>query len=177
MYFLPIAVVAALAVALLWGLDRDPSALPSALIDQPAPQFALPSVDGVDRPGLNTGDLKGQVALVNFFASWCGPCLAEHSLVTRLAEVGLPVFGIIYKNEPKEAHAWLSKYGNPYTRIGSDLDGRAGIEFGVTGMPESFIVDRAGVICYKQVGVITPAALEKTIVPLIARLQQETSGR
>lgn len=177
LYFLPVAVFSGLAVSFLWGLDRGASVLPSALIDQQVPQFVLPPVEGVDKPGLSTADLKGQVALVNFFASWCVPCLAEHPLITRLADEGLPVYGINYKNEPAEASAWLAKYGNPYKRIGSDIDGRAGIEFGVTGMPESFVIDRAGVIRYKQVGAITPAALKNTIVPLIARLQRETDER
>ena len=172
LYFFPVAVFSGLAVSFLWGLDRGASVLPSALIDQPAPQFNLPPVEGVDRPGLSTADLKGQVALVNFFASWCVPCLAEHPLITRLAENGLPVYGINYKNRPEEASAWLAKYGNPYARIGSDIDGRAGIEFGVTGMPESFVVDHAGVIRYKQVGAITPAELETTILPLIAHLER-----
>ena len=177
LFFLPVAVFAGLAVSFWWGLGRNASVQPSALIDQQVPQFVLPPVEGVDKPGLSTADLKGQVALVNFFASWCVPCLAEHPLITRLADEGLPVYGINYKNEPAEASAWLAKYGNPYKRIGSDIDGRAGIEFGVTGMPESFVIDRAGVIRYKQVGAITPAALKNTIVPLIARLQRETDER
>ena len=103
------------------------------------------------------------------------PCLAEHPLITRLAKDGLPVYGINYKNKPKEAAAWLSKYGNSYSRIGSDLDGRIGIEFGVTGMPESFVIDRSGVIRYKRVGAITPDALERKILPLISRLEQEAN--
>jgi len=172
LFFLPVAVFAGLAVSFWWGLGRNASVQPSALIDQQVPQFVLPPVEGVDKPGLSTADLKGQVALVNFFASWCVPCLAEHPLITRLADEGLPVYGINYKNEPAEASAWLAKYGNPYTLIGSDFDGRIGVEFGVTGMPESFIIDRNGVIRYKQVGVITSATLEKTILPLIARLER-----
>lgn len=175
LYFLPIAIVAALFVIFYWGLGRNASLQPSALIDQPVPQFILPPVDSVDQPGLRTFDVKGEVALVNFFASWCVPCLAEHPLITRLAKDGLPVYGINYKNKPKEAAAWLSKYGNSYSRIGSDLDGRIGIEFGVTGMPESFVIDRSGVIRYKRVGAITPDALERKILPLISRLEQEAN--
>ncbi len=172
LYFLPVAVFAGVAVSFLWGVDRGASVLPSALIDQPAPQFVLPPVEDVDRPGFSTADLKGQVVLVNFFASWCVPCLAEHPLITRLADQGLPVYGINYKNEPAEASAWLAKYGNPYTLIGSDFDGRIGVEFGVTGMPESFVIDRNGVIRYKQVGAIASDDLKRTILPIIARLER-----
>jgi len=177
LFLFPIAIAAALFITFWWGLGRNASLQPSALIDQPIPQFTLPPVGGVDRPGLRTSDLKGEVALVNFFASWCVPCLAEHPLITRLAKDGLPVYGINYKNKPEEAAAWLSRYGNPYARIGSDIDGRAGIEFGVTGMPESFIVDRAGVIRYKQVGPITSAKLKNVILPLIVQLQLDVGRR
>ncbi len=173
--FLPALIAVGVGGFFLWALvsGRDASILPSVLINEPAPQFALAPVEDVDRPGVSREDLLGQVTLVNFFASWCIPCLAEHPLITRMAEDGLPVFGINYKNEPTEARNWLRKYGNPYTRIGSDYDGRTGIEFGVVALPESFVIDQNGVIRYKQVGVITPDDLENIILPLIAVLQKE----
>lgn len=172
---LPVLIFFVLAGAFLTSLlsGRDIALLPSALIDQPAPDFALAPVEGVDLPGLSRDDLDGQVSLVNFFASWCIPCLAEHPLITRMAEDGVTVFGINYKNEPDQARDWLRKYGNPYARIGSDIDGRAGVEFGVTGMPESYVIDRDGMIRYKQVGVITPDALNNTILPLIEKLRKD----
>ncbi|HYE01441.1 MAG TPA: DsbE family thiol:disulfide interchange protein [Alphaproteobacteria bacterium] len=172
---LPLAVFAVVAGYFLVNLTsgRDPRELPSALIDQPAPQFALPPLEAVGKPGLGTADLKGQVHLVNFFASWCVPCRAEHPVLVRLAEQGtVPVVGIAYKDKPEASAAWLGQLGNPYGRIGVDLNGRAAIDWGVTGVPETFIVDREGRIRYRHWGPIDPVAMEQKILPLVKELQR-----
>lgn len=172
-FLLPLLVFAVIAVwvavPLLTG--GDPSDLPSALIDRPAPDFDLPPLPG-DRPGLARADLTGQVALVNVFASWCVPCLAEHPILTRLAEEeGVPLFGINYKDAPADAVAWLSDHGNPYRRIGVDFEGRAGIDWGVYGVPETFVIDADGRIRFRHAGPITPTLANETLLPLIRRLE------
>ena len=141
--FLPLAGIAAIAGFALWALTsgRDPNAIPSALVDGPVPQFDLPAVEGTASPGLSTADLQGDLALLNVFASWCVPCRAEHATLTQMAEAeGLPLYGLNYKDAPSDAAAWLDELGNPYDAIGSDESGRAGIEWGITGVPETFIV-------------------------------------
>ncbi|MBI1777974.1 MAG: DsbE family thiol:disulfide interchange protein [Proteobacteria bacterium] len=155
----------------LLGLGRDPATVPSALIDKPVPSFALgPLVDG--KPGFASGDLKGQVRLVNVFASWCAPCRSEHPLLMRLTREGVVVFGIDYKDDADAARQWLASLGDPFQRIGVDRSGQAAIDWGVYGVPETFVVDRDGIIRYKQVGPITPEALTATILPLLRRLSQ-----
>jgi cytochrome c biogenesis protein CcmG/thiol:disulfide interchange protein DsbE len=169
---LPVLVLAALAGIFALGLRQDPSIVPSALLDQPVPVFTLPPLHD-DGAGLASADLEGQVALVNIFASWCLPCRAEHPLLTRLAEEGeIPVLGINYKDPEEQARQWLVDLGDPYERIGVDRDGRAGIEWGVYGVPETFLVDSEGVIRFKHVGPLTAEALKKTIVPLARSLRK-----
>lgn len=172
---LPIALFAVLFAAFLWGLapDRNPREVPSALIDKSVPDFELPSVDGLDTPGLKTGDLTGDVILVNFFASWCIPCRVEHPLLMTLAEEGeVQLVGINYRDKPEDAVAWLDELGNPYARIGADLKARTGIDWGVSGVPETFVIDPSGRIRYQHIGPIQPDALEGTIRPMIRKLQQ-----
>lgn len=171
-YTLPAAIFLALAIGLALGLTRDPGKIPSALIDKPVPEFSLPPVEGREQ-GLTSDDLRnGEVSLVNVFASWCGPCRIEHPLLMRLAEEGVvPIYGINYKDRPEDARRWLDQMGDPYTRTGADLDGRVGIEWGVYGVPETFVVDRTGRIRYKHIGILTPEGLEETILPLIERLR------
>jgi cytochrome c biogenesis protein CcmG/thiol:disulfide interchange protein DsbE len=172
-FLLPAVVFAALAGGFYLGLGRDSNALPSPLIDQPAPEFALPPVAGGARPGFSTTDLKGHVSLVNAFASWCAPCREEHPVLNALAETRqVPIYGIDYKDRPETALAWIKALGDPYTRIGAD-DGRVGIDWGVYGVPETFIVDRTGRIRYKHVGPLTEADLKQTILPLVARLEND----
>ena len=173
LYILPLLVFAGMAIYFAVGLQRDPKILPSALIDKPVPKFELPPLmEGV--PGLATGDFGGEVAIVNVFASWCVPCRAEHPLITRIAEEGIaPVYGLNWKNEKADAIAWLEELGNPYTRIGWDLSGRAGIEWGVYGIPETYIVDRNGRIRYKHVGPFFADTLNDVIIPKIRELQAE----
>src|SRR5690554_1104789 len=175
LFLFPLLIFAVGAYFFYLGLDpaRDPSTIPSVLIDQPAPAFELPAITGGDQPGFSTGDLgNGEVTLVNVFASWCLPCRAEHPLFMDLAaEERVRILGINYKDEPEEALAWLKELGNPYERIGADEEGRVGIEWGISGVPETFVVDREGTIRYRHVGPIHPVELEELILPILERLQ------
>ena len=172
MYILPLRLFLGVGIALLLGFNRDPREIPSALIDKPVPEFALPPLPG-HKQGLSTADLKGEVRLVNVFASWCVPCRAEHPIVTRLAESEkIPVHAINHKDKPEDAKAWLARYGDPYASIGVDSDGRASIEWGVYGVPESFLIDRQGRIRYKHVGPLSPEVMERDILPLVKELRK-----
>jgi cytochrome c biogenesis protein CcmG/thiol:disulfide interchange protein DsbE len=166
---LPLALFAVLLGYFALGLKRDPHILPSALIDRPAPDFSLPPLVEA-KPGVGRADLTGGPVLVNFFASWCVPCRAEHPLLTRLAASGVAIHGIDYKDKPDDAKRWLAELGDPYRRLGVDRDGRVAIDFGVYGVPETYVIDRAGNIRYRQVGPITPADLDQKIKPLLAEL-------
>lgn len=167
----PVLAFLGLAVFLGISLNRDPSLLPSTLIGKPVPVFSLPPVKGRTL-GLSTADLKGQVSLVNVFASWCVACRAEHPLLIRMREQGfVPIHGLNYKDKPAEAAAWLDAMGDPYTRTGADLDGRVAIDWGVYGVPETYVIDREGRIAFKQIGPITAEVLERTILPIVARLR------
>ncbi len=160
-------------VALLGtGLTMDPRVVPSPLIGKPVPQFSLPPVKGRVL-GLASADLKGEVSLVNVFASWCVACRAEHPLLMEIRKSGIvPIHGLNYKDRPDDAEAWLNKLGDPYTRTGADVSGRVGIDWGVYGVPETFVIDRDGRIAYKQIGPLTPEALRDTIIPLIDKLRR-----
>lgn len=172
-YILPVALFAVIAVALFVGLSLDPKTIPSALIGKPVPEFDLPPVQG-RKLGLASRDLRaGEVALVNVFASWCGPCRAEHPLLMELSRKGeVPIHGLNYKDRPADAASWLDRLGDPYTRTGADLNGRVSIDWGVYGVPETFVIDKAGVIRHKHIGPVTSEALQQTILPLVRRLQQ-----
>jgi cytochrome c biogenesis protein CcmG/thiol:disulfide interchange protein DsbE len=171
-YLLPAAAFAALMGYFFVSLSRDPSALPSAMIDQEAPAFTLASV-GDAKPGLATDQFAGQVVLINFFASWCVPCRAEHPLLMNIPrELGVPLYGIDYKDKPEDAVRFLSDLGDPYSRIGADRDGRVGIDFGVYGVPETYVIDKAGRIRLRHVGPLTPADVAKEIAPLVKALQK-----
>lgn len=176
--FLPLVVVAILGGFFLWGLnpDRDPNAIPSARIAKPAPAFELPPVDGVGVPGLKTADLtaSGEPVVLNVFASWCVPCRAEHGVLTRLArDEGFELMGINYKDKVEAARDWLEELGNPYTRIGADLSGRAGIEWGISGVPETFVIDGDGIVVWRYVG---PIATEQSQDELRAALAKAREG-
>jgi cytochrome c biogenesis protein CcmG, thiol:disulfide interchange protein DsbE len=160
---LPLIMFAGLAVLFLFGLhDGDPSRIPSALIGHPAPQTALPPLEGLLNngepvPGLDPATFKGKVSLVNVWASWCVPCHDEAPLLTALGQdKRLQVIGINYKDQPENARRFLGRYGNPFSSVGVDGNGRAAIEWGVYGVPETFIVGREGKIVFKLVGPITP---------------------
>jgi cytochrome c biogenesis protein CcmG, thiol:disulfide interchange protein DsbE len=172
LFLLPALVVVVIGLGLGFGLTRDASEIPSVLIDKPVPSFDLAALEGVDTPGLASSDLGGEVALVNVFASWCPPCRVEHPVLTRLAEArGIPLYGINYKDVPADAAAWLAELGNPYRRIGVDPEGRTGIELGLSGVPETFVVDAEGRIRYRHAGPIAPADVDDTLMPLIEELR------
>ncbi len=148
---------------------KDISVVPSALIDKPVPPFTLPPIEGRN-DGFASTDLAGKVALVNVFASWCVPCRAEHPILMRLSREGVPVYGINHKDKAEDARRFLAELGNPYRRIGADIDGRVSIDWGVYGYPETFVIDRAGRIRYKHIGPIMPRDLEELIRPILERL-------
>jgi cytochrome c biogenesis protein CcmG/thiol:disulfide interchange protein DsbE len=172
-YIAPLAAFAAVALWFWVGLGRDPAILPSALIDREVPSFALSPIPGVGVPGLASADVRGKVAFINVFASWCVPCRAEHPILMRLKREGrVAIYGVNYKDKAADASKWLGELGNPYNAIGHDEAGRVGIDFGVTGVPETFVIDRAGRIRYKHVGPITPQILDETLLPLVASLER-----
>lgn len=158
----------------LWGLDpeRNPNAVPSARISAPVPEFVLPAVTGIETPGLSAENLRatGEPVLVNVFASWCVPCRAEHAVLTRFVEQdGVRLMGINYQDQPKDAANWLANLGNPYERIGSDLEGRVGIDWAISGLPETFVVDGDGVVVFRYVGpIIAPDAQAEVRAALAA---------
>jgi cytochrome c biogenesis protein CcmG/thiol:disulfide interchange protein DsbE len=169
---LPVGVFAALAVVLGWGLSRNAQIIPSALIGKEVPEFSLPSVQGRTL-GLSSADLKGEVSLVNVFASWCTACREEHPVFMELKRTGaVPIHGINYKDRPQDAEKWLNAMGDPYTRTGADLNGRVSIDWGVYGVPETFVVDRQGRIAFKHVGAVTPDIYRERLAPLIVELRQ-----
>jgi cytochrome c biogenesis protein CcmG/thiol:disulfide interchange protein DsbE len=171
-FLLPILVFLGLAVVLGVGLFLDPREVPSPLIGKPVPEFSLPPVRGRTL-GLSSADLKGEVSLVNVFASWCVACREEHPLLMQLKQQGLvPIHGLNYKDAPKDAAEWLDALGDPYTRTGADINGRVGIDWGVYGVPETFVIDRNGRIAYKHIGPMTPRDWDEEIAPLIERLRR-----
>jgi cytochrome c biogenesis protein CcmG/thiol:disulfide interchange protein DsbE len=171
----PVAIFA--IVSAVFGLaltSGDPSKLPSALLGKPAPQLDLPALEGLvngGKPvaGVTGGDLKkGEVTVVNFWASWCVPCVEEHPLLIELKQrTGVTLYGINYKDQTAAARRFLGNFGNPFSGVGVDATGRAGIEWGVYGMPETFVVDGQGRIAYKHVGPLTKATLEGKMIPAI----------
>ncbi len=176
-FLLPLVGFGALAAVFLLRLESggDPEAIPSALIGKPAPQFDLAGLEGMNGkdgplPGLKTADLAGQASVVNVFASWCGPCREEHPQLAALAGDGrIRLVGINYKDVPENARRFLGEMGNPFAAIGADTRGRAAIDWGVYGVPETFIIGRDGTIRYKYVGPISEEALVKTLRPEIEK--------
>ena len=170
---LPATLFAALAAAFYWGLMNSDDRLPSALIGRAVPEFDLPPIEGRD-DGLSSADLQGEVSIVNVWASWCVPCRVEMPLLVELAAQGtVPIHGINYKDAPDAALAFLDETGDPYTRIGADRSGRASIDWGVYGLPETFVIDAQGRIAYKHVGPFDRRSLEQDILPVVRRLQSE----
>jgi len=175
--FAPFAVAAAGGVAfygMLQGMktgEYNPRGVPSALIGRTPPDFALPALDGVDVPAITSDALRGLPGpvLVNFWASWCVPCIIEHPQLMRLQREGIPVFGIAYKDKPEDSVRFLRQHGNPFRRLSKDEPGRVAIDWGVYGVPETYLLDREGVIRWRWAGPITPEVLEQDIRPLIRR--------
>ena len=169
-FLLPAALFAVLLAAFALGLGHDPHLLPSALLDRPAPEFALSGLyDGAD--GLARKDLEGKVTLINFFASWCLPCREEQpALMALAARRGVILDGIAYKDKPEESRRFLDRFGNPYAHIGVDSSGTTGIDFGVYGVPETYVVDAAGRIRYRHVGPLTTEDIQDKILPVLVRM-------
>ncbi len=169
--FIPLVVFLALAGLLLARLFAgDASRLPSALIGVPAPAFALEPVKGLDRPGLATADLKtGSVTLVNVFASWCVPCREEAPALMLLSQTGVRIVGIAYKDQPENTRRFLGQDGDPYLAVGADESGRTGIDFGVYGVPETYVVKGDGTIAAKIVGPLTEDNIKSELMPAIAK--------
>lgn len=171
-YLVPLAIFLVIAVFLGVGLTRDPRKLPSTMIDKPAPQFSLRQVQALDR-NFSPADMKGQVWMLNVWASWCTACRIEHPLLVEIHNAKVvPVVGLDYKDKPEDALKFLAQQGDPYVLSALDLEGRVGIDYGVYGVPETFIIDKNGRIRHKHVGPITPEALQKTILPMIAELKK-----
>jgi len=172
-FLLPLIVFAALVALLLFGLGQDPRKVPSPLIGQPVPRFSVPELSDPQRT-FSDADLRGQVTLFNVWASWCPSCRAEHEMLLELAQrADLRIVGLNWKDERDPALRVLRATGNPYALIGFDPDNRVGIDWGVYGAPETFIIDRAGIIRHKHIGPIDRAAWERVLEPLIARLGRE----
>jgi len=168
---IPLIVFVALAILLGWGMRRDPRVIPSPLIDKPAPEFALPVLH---QPGtqMKLADMHGKVWLLNVWASWCVSCRDEHSVLLEFSKRQLlPIIGLDYKDKRDDALAWLNQFGNPYSQSIMDAEGRVGIDFGVYGVPETFLIDQQGRIRYKFIGPLNPDSLEHELLPHIKELQ------
>lgn len=172
-FLVPVAAFAALALWFAAGLGRDPGYIPSMLIDRPAPAFALPPIPGRDR-GFSSEDFKGKVSMVNVFGSWCATCEIEHPVLMEIAAEGVaPIYGLDWKDKPGAGAEWLAQRGDPYTAIGDDADGRVAIDFGVTGAPETFIIDAEGRVRHKHVGEITREDWRRVLKPMIEDLKAD----
>ncbi|MEM9630134.1 MAG: DsbE family thiol:disulfide interchange protein [Pseudomonadota bacterium] len=175
---LPLVVFAGLAALFLFQLTLggDPKKIPSALINKPAPEFALGPVEGLSRdgeeiPGFSREDFLGKISVVNVFASWCVPCRQEHPLMEELGKLDdIQLIGINYKDKPENARRFLGSLGNPYDLIGADDAGRAAIEWGVYGVPETFVVDEKGMIRYKFIGPLSPITFKDTFLPELKKV-------
>jgi len=171
-YLIPLAIFIMLVVFLAIGLGHDPREVPSPLINKPAPAFQLPQLKEPTKT-FSAEQMRGQVWLLNVWASWCITCRDEHPLLFEYARSGaVPIYGLNYRDKREDALAWLSELGDPYILSVSDTDARVGINYGVYGAPESYLIDRNGVIRFKQIGPITPDVWEKTIVPLARQLNK-----
>ncbi len=172
-FMAPLVVFAGLIALFIAGLGLDPSVVPSALLGKPVPEFNLPPIKG-GVLGLRSSDLKGKVSLVNVFASWCPACRIEHPIFMKLKARGIvPIHGINYKDKPDDVAKWLKRVGDPYTRTGADINGRVSIDWGVYGVPETFVITKKGRIAYKLIGPVTEKILNEKILPLVRKLQQE----
>jgi cytochrome c biogenesis protein CcmG/thiol:disulfide interchange protein DsbE len=166
---LPLLVLAALAVVFVIGLQGDPRKLPSVFIDKPAPAFSLLDLTE-GKPAVTPDSMRGKVWLLNVFASWCQACVAEHPHLLELARQNrVELVGLAYKDEPADTRAWLAARGNPYGRIAVDRDGLVGIDYGVYGVPETFVIDGNGVIRYKAVGPVDEGFFREHVEPLLAK--------
>ena len=172
-FLLPLGIFLVVVGFLAVGLTLNPRELPSPLVGKPAPDFLLPQLHDQGKM-ISSNDLKGKVWLLNFWASWCGGCKEEHPVLIHLAQSGaVPIYGMDYKDQRSEALAWLKEWGNPYPVVAVDESGRVGINYGVYGVPETYVIDKAGVIRYKQIGPLREDILEAKILPLVRELQNQ----
>ncbi len=170
--WIPLIVFAVLVVFLAIGLTRNPREVPSPLINKPAPSFKLAQLHAPEKV-FDSQTMLGQVWLLNTWASWCVACREEHPVLMEYAKTkSIPLVGLDYKDKPEEGIKWLKRHGDPYDLSVRDIDGRVGIDFGVYGVPETFLIDKKGLIRYKHIGPVTPQALQQTIIPLIKELQK-----
>lgn len=171
-FLVPLFIFLLLAGFLGYGLKLNPRELPSALIDKPAPEFRLAQLSAPD-VAIANADMRGQVWLLNVWASWCVACRQEHPVLNEFARRKvIPLIGLNYKDGMDDAKAWLREHGDPYDTSLVDADGRVGIDFGVYGVPETFLIDQAGVIRYKHIGPVTPEAVRDVLLPKIAELKR-----
>ncbi|MDP3822041.1 MAG: DsbE family thiol:disulfide interchange protein [Burkholderiales bacterium] len=179
-FLIPLALFMVLAVFLALGLNRNPSEVPSPLVGKPAPMFTLPRLDadpqapaGTANASFSPKDMVGKVWLLNVWASWCVSCRQEHPVLVDFAKLNIaPLIGLDYKDQRADAKGWLAKFGDPYTLSVVDADGRVGIDYGVYGVPETYVIDKAGLIRFKQIGPVTNEILQTKILPLVKELQR-----
>ncbi len=170
-YLLPLGVFIVIAGFLFYGLNLNPREVPSPLVGKPAPAFQLAQLQAPDKT-FTPADMAGKVWLMNVWASWCVSCRAEHPVLVELAKRNVvPVVGLNYKDQPEDAKKWLQQLGDPYVLSVSDIEGRTGIDFGVYGVPETFVIDGKGIIRYKHIGPVTEDSLKEKILPLVDRLR------
>jgi cytochrome c biogenesis protein CcmG/thiol:disulfide interchange protein DsbE len=172
-YLIPLAIFIVLGVFLAIGLKLNPTEIPSPFIGKPAPAFSAATLDNPQQQ-LTPADLQGKVWLFNVWASWCTSCRAEHPVLNEMAkQQAAPIIGLNYKDAREDALNWLGRLGNPYEVSIVDPEGRIGIDYGVYGVPETFVIDKKGVIRHKHTGPVTPETVQQTLLPLIAKLQAE----
>jgi len=172
-FLLPLTIFGIMVGFLAVGLTLNPREIPSPLVGKAAPVFSLPQLHEQDKV-FSPDDMKGQVWLLNFWASWCSGCRTEHPVLMDLAQSGaVPIYGVDYKDQRGEALAWLDQWGNPYPIVAVDAAGRIGIDYGVYGVPETYVIDKQGLIRYKQIGPLDDETVEKKILPLVKELQSQ----
>ena len=170
-FILPFVVFMIMAAFMYVGLSLNPREVPSPLVGKAAPAFTLPQLHEPSKQ-FSPQDMKGKVWLFNVWASWCTACEGEHPLFMELSRQNIvPIYGMDYKDKREDGEAWLRRHGNPYALVVSDIEGRVGIDYGVYGVPETYLIDKQGVIRHKQIGAVTPEILDKTLLPLIKELQ------
>jgi cytochrome c biogenesis protein CcmG/thiol:disulfide interchange protein DsbE len=173
--FAPLILFAVMALFLFRGLGLDPNEMPSALIDQPLPAFRMP--DLAETKILTRADVVGQVSLLNVWATWCVACRVEHPYLLDLAESGVPIYGLNYKDDDRDARKWLLDLGNPYRLNIADREGTLGLDLGVYGAPETYLLDATGVIRYRHVGIVDQQVWESVLQPLYLSVQSETGAQ
>ncbi len=172
-FLLPLGIFVVLVALLAVGLNLNPREVPSPLVGKPAPDFTVPQLNAADQT-FSPKEMLGKVWLFNVWASWCVSCREEHPVIVEYAKAGKlpPVVGLNYKDKREDGLRWISRFGDPYLLSAFDANGRVGIDYGVYGVPETYLIDKAGVIRFKQIGPITPEVLEKKILPLVQELNK-----